>query len=86
MTAHIEQSKTISFVETCVNVGTGFFVSLLVWYAIIIPVWHPGLTHLENISVTLVFTVVAIIRGYVIRRFFATKIHAWAIKISEESL
>lgn len=65
------QSRTFSLVEQCLNVTSGFVVALLVWTYIIIPVFHfEGLSWSHNLSITGIFTVISIIRGYLWRRAF----------------
>lgn len=63
------QSKTMSLVESLTNTVVGFIVSLISW--VFIAKWY-GITlsmH-DNITLTLCFTVVSIVRGYVLRRIF----------------
>ena len=57
-------------VETLVGTGAGFILSLAVWEFVVKPVWHVQTSFAENISITLLFTVVSIARGYVLRRIF----------------
>ena len=63
------QSKTRSFNEA--NIGTliGFIISLLL-QILVFPFYgmHPTLD--QNISITAIFTVASVIRGYFVRRMF----------------
>jgi hypothetical protein len=65
------QPKAHSVMETCCNVGSGFIVSLIYWQLFVVPqVEGQELTGWLNISITLQFTVISIVRGYVWRRYF----------------
>lgn len=64
------QSRTRSLVEQLLNIGSGFFVSLLVWEFIVKPVWEIDTSFSENLSITCLFTVVSIARSYAWRRLF----------------
>lgn len=65
------QSRTFSFVEQCLNVASGFVIALLVWTYFIIPVFHfEGLSWSHNLSITGIFTIVSIVRGFIWRRIF----------------
>jgi len=59
------QSKTKSLIETLVNIGIGFIVSMF------LTAWlFPTLTIGHNVQITAIFTVASIIRGYAVRRWF----------------
>ena len=64
------QSKKHSMLEACLNVASGFIVSLLLWIYVVVPVWDVKVTMLDNLSVTLIFTAASIIRSYLWRRYF----------------
>lgn len=64
------QSKLSSIIEQLLNVGSGFIISLLVWIYIIIPIWNFDVNFSDNILITVTFTGISIIRGYVWRRLF----------------
>lgn len=63
------QSKKYSFIESLTNVFIGLIISFLVQLAIY-PILNIEVKLHQNIIITLVFTVVSILRGYVLRRFF----------------
>ena len=71
----MKQSRLQSFIESNANTFIGFVGSLLIWEFVIKP-WL-GLTTslLENLTVTCIFTVWSIIRGYFVRRYFNWKLH-----------
>lgn len=68
------QSHWESFLESSLNVGSGFILALLVWKFIIVPVWDFEVSATDNLTITGVFTVVSILRGYVWRRVFNGKL------------
>lgn len=69
------QSKKSSLLEQFFNVGSGFIISLCVWVYVVNPVWELNVTPADNIYITLLFTVVSIVRGYVWRRLFNKHLH-----------
>jgi hypothetical protein len=64
------QSKRGSLFESLTNTAVGFVLSVLTWEFIVKPVWDLHTSFAENISITLLFTVISILRGYVLRRVF----------------
>lgn len=64
------QTSKGSLVETLVSTGSGFVLSVAVWELAVKPIWHIETSFVENLSITALFTVVSIARGYVVRRFF----------------
>lgn len=75
------QSKTESLVESILNVSIGFFLSLLVWVFIVIPIWDLEVTMMDNLAITALFTIISIARGYAVRRFFNAGLHKLATTI-----
>jgi hypothetical protein len=63
------QTKLQSFVETCVNTFVGFIIVMIAGY-FIYPLFGAAFTLQQNFWITCIFTVISIIRGYVIRRLF----------------
>jgi len=71
----MKQSKLESFIEACVGVFTGYVLSFFVMQFIIVPIWNLPITVGDNLVIGIVFTVVAIARGYFWRRFFNAGVH-----------
>ena len=69
----IMQSKTQSFIESLINVMIGYFVALGS-QLIIFPWFDVNLPLEDNILIGLWFTLISIIRSYVVRRWFNAKI------------
>lgn len=63
------QTKKQSFIEAITNTAIGFIISLASTF-IIFPLVGFESSPSKNMIVTLFFTVVSILRGYIIRRFF----------------
>jgi antibiotic biosynthesis monooxygenase (ABM) superfamily enzyme len=63
------QSKKSSINEVLLNTGSGFIVSLVVTKAL-----YPVLNILSPVTITLIYTVVSIIRSYIWRRLFNKRI------------
>ncbi len=67
------QSRTHSLVEACLNTASGFIISVFVqfgvsWY------YNLSLSFGQNVLITLVFTVVSVLRSYFWRRYFNRRI------------
>ena len=74
----MRQSKKLSLIETCVNVAIGYVIANIVWISIVNPLLFGGdVSFGRSLIVNAIFTFVSIVRGYVVRRFFETKIHNW---------
>jgi len=77
------QSRLSSFIESMANVFIGYVVSLLV-QLIVYPLFGAQFTFAQNIQIGLIFMAVAIVRSYVIRRWFNARIHAAAMRLAGE--
>lgn len=71
----MKQSRLQSFIETNANVGLGFIMALAVQQWIIGPFFYPSTTTAKNVVVTIIFTVLSVIRGYLVRRYFNWRLH-----------
>ena len=63
------QSKTHSLIESITNVVVGYLVALLS-QIIIFPILGIHATIRDNLMIGLWFTIISIIRSYVLRRIF----------------
>ncbi len=65
----MKQSKLMSWVETCLNTGIGFAIAIAA-QVLVFPLFgfNPPLS--ANFQIALIFTVISIVRGYVLRRLF----------------
>jgi hypothetical protein len=64
------QTRLESFIESALNVLSGFFIALLVWKFVVVPVWGFEVNLGDNLAITGLFTAVSVARGYVWRRIF----------------
>ena len=80
----MKQSRLESLLEAVVNTGSGFIIAMLVTQYIVVPLWDLDWGMADNFAVTLLYTSIAIARGYVWRRFFNAgvhrAIHRWVTK------
>lgn len=66
------QSKRQSLIETVTSTFIGLVVSFLT-QIIVFPIYNLEVNFSQNLQITLIFTVVSILRGYVVRRVFNRK-------------
>lgn len=65
------QSKKMSFVESLTNIFIGYCVAVLS-QLIIFPVFKIDISFNENLLIGLFFTVISLVRSYLLRRLFNT--------------
>ena len=65
------QTRKHSAIETVAGVAIGFVVSLAA-AVIVFPLFGHAFTLGQNVGITIIFTVLSIARGYVVRRWFNT--------------
>ena len=63
------QSRRNSFVEAVTNVGIGIVVAWAVTFAVF-PLFDYEPTVVKSLYISLIFTVVSLVRSYVLRRVF----------------
>ena len=64
-----KQSKKMSMIESFVNVFVGYLVSVLA-NLIVLPAFGYNVTFLDSALIGLAFTLISLIRTYIIRRIF----------------
>lgn len=67
------QTKKHSLIESTIQTIIGLLTSIIV-QLILYPILNIPVTLKQNLIITIVFFVVSIVRGYLVRRFF-NKIH-----------
>jgi len=77
------QSKVQSLVEAAVNVVIGAVVAL-VSQLLIFPQFGIHIPMSSNLGILFWFTLVSVIRSYVIRRWFNKRLHAIAHSVAKE--
>ena len=70
----MQQTKLESLLEVLINVAIGWIIALIT-QLIVFPLYGIQITMSDQLGISVVFTVVSIIRGYVIRRWFNAGIH-----------
>lgn len=63
------QSKRMSFMESCMNVAIGYGVAVAS-QVVVFPFFGIHVAFKDNLMIGVWFTVISIIRSYLIRRFF----------------
>ena len=66
------QSKRESMIETLTNVGIGWFISFIA-NMLVLPLFGYNINLTDGVLISIIFTVISIIRGYVVRRWFNSK-------------
>ncbi len=63
------QSRMMSMVEAIVNVLVGFWIAVFA-QMLVLPLFGLHASLSQNLGMGLIFTVVSLIRSYLLRRFF----------------
>ena len=66
------QTKRQSLIETLTSVFVGWLIGVILNLTIL-PLFDYDITVVDSLWVSLIFTTVSVIRGYVIRRWFNSK-------------
>ena len=78
----MSQSRLGSFIEVCINIAIGFAVNFAA-NLVILPMFGLHISLADNFLLGLLYTIVSVIRGYVIRRWFNARIEAAANRIAD---
>ena len=71
----ITQSRLESMIETNLNILSGFIVSFFLWSYIVGPLYGIETDFFQNLGIVFIFTISAVIRGYLWRRYFNRRLH-----------
>jgi len=82
----MRQTKLESLLEVNSNIAIGYVVSLTFWTLVIVPFYNLPVSFTQNLEITGWFTLLAIARGYVLRRFFNAGLHKAAHKLASRIL
>ena len=66
------QTKRQSLIETLTSVFVGWLIGVIL-NMLVLPLFDYNITVVDSLLVSLIFTVISVVRGYVIRRFFNSK-------------
>lgn len=77
----MNQTRLGSFIEVCINIAIGFGIN---WVAniCILPLYGFHVSGSQAFSMGLIFTVISVVRSYVIRRWFNQRLHAAAQRLA----
>ena len=78
-----DKTRLTSLVEVTLSTAIGFVVSAAAWLFIAVMMGYP-VTMSHTVIVTSIYTVLSIMRGYVVRRFFARGLHQSAARIARK--
>lgn len=70
----MQQTKLESLLEVLINVALGWVIALIT-QVIVFPLYGIQITFSDQLGISVIFTMVSIIRGYAIRRWFNAGIH-----------
>jgi len=70
----MKQTRKQSLIESLTNLVIGYLISLLSLF-VIFPILAIESSTGKNFTITLYFTLISVIRSYVLRRFFNKKLH-----------
>ena len=66
------QSKKESMIETLTNVGIGWFISFIA-NMLVLPLFGYNINLTDGLLISIIFTIISIVRSYVVRRWFNSK-------------
>ena len=78
----MNQTRLSSFYEACISTAVGFVFSVLL-SMIVYPMHGHSFTLAQNMSITAIFTIASIARGYVIRRWFNARLRSAAQHLAQ---
>lgn len=78
----MEQSRLESLIESIINIAIGYNVALLSQW-IIFPMFDIHVSLTSNLLIGAWFTLISLIRSYVIRRWFNARLKAAAHSIAK---
>ena len=66
------QTKRQSLIETLTSVFVGWFISFIA-NMLVLPLFGYNINLTEGVLISIIFTIISIVRGYVVRRWFNSK-------------
>jgi hypothetical protein len=80
----MQQTKLSSFIESLMNIFIGYGVALIS-QILVFPMFDIHVSLSTNLYIGAWFTVISLIRSYVIRRWFNAKIHKAALELAKQT-
>ena len=65
----MKQSRRMSLFESITNVVIGYLLSLIT-QVVVFPIFQIEVSLADNMAISVIFTVVSLVRSYVLRRVF----------------
>lgn len=78
----MNQTRLGSFIEALMNVAIGFGINFTANMLILPAFGFASLTAATNLKIGMLYTVISVIRSYVIRRWFNDKLHAASMRLA----
>jgi hypothetical protein len=78
----MQQSRIGSLIESLMNTSIGYIVALLS-QIVIFPLFEIHIPLSSNLWICAWFTVISLVRSYIIRRWFNARMHKIAMSISQ---
>lgn len=78
----MKQSRLESLIETIINTVIGF-VFAIASQIVIFPFFGIHIPFSTNLEMGLWFTTISILRSYVIRRYFNSRLHSFSAQLAE---
>jgi hypothetical protein len=73
----MNQTRLGSLIEVAINIAIGFSLNWCM-NLLVLPLYGFHITGSQAFSMGLIFTIISVVRGYVIRRWFNARLHAAA--------
>lgn len=77
------QTKLESFIEVALNTIIGWMTAI-VTQLVVFPMFDITVSFHEQISISLIFTSIAIVRSYIIRRWFNRRLRSVAVNLAKK--
>jgi hypothetical protein len=77
----VTQTRLGSLIEACANIVIGFSIN---WWAnmLVLPLFGFHVTGGQAFNIGVFFTVISLVRSYVLRRWFNARLHAAAQRLA----
>ena len=66
------QTKRQSLIETLTNVAIGYLISFIA-NMLVLPLYGYNINLTDGVLISIIFTIISIVRGYMVRRWFNSK-------------
>jgi uncharacterized membrane protein (DUF106 family) len=81
----VTQSRLSSFYEACINVAIGFTINFFANLVLIPYFLHAEVPLLANWWMGWAYTIVSLVRSYVIRRWFNAALHRASLRMAGDT-